>query len=168
VGGRKPMNIPAGYFLQPDGSYSKLKKNLVSPMGQGATCPVREKSGTSNGLPLAGPSKLDENHRAVKSPVLERRAQHALPDANQIKATYSGKLAVIVTSFRRRLLDEDNLAVKWHVDALRYAGIIPDDAPEKVSIKARQEKVSLKEDERTEIEITEIIPGAIRDGSKIV
>ena len=36
---------------------------------------------------------------------------------------------VRVTSFRRRLLDEDNLCEKYHVDLCRYAGAIPDDAP---------------------------------------
>jgi len=72
---------------------------------------------------------------------------------NQGEASHSGRLVVRVESFRRRLLDEDNLAIKWAVDALRYAGIIPDDSPDKVSIKACQQKVKTKEEERTEITI---------------
>ena len=58
----------------------------------------------------------------------------------QVKASYSGKFVVRITSFRKRLLDEDNLAVKYHVDALRYAGIIPNDAPDKTHIEVSQIK----------------------------
>ena len=47
---------------------------------------------------------------------------------------------VRVTSFRRRLLDEDNLCAKYHVDLCRYAGAIPDDAPGQVKIEVGQVK----------------------------
>ena len=53
-------------------------------------------------------------------------------------------------------MDEDNLAEKYHVDACRYAGIIHSDAPGKVRIKATQQSVKTKEEERTEIDITPI------------
>jgi hypothetical protein len=64
-----------------------------------------------------------------------------------------GIFLVRVTSFRRRLLDEDNLCEKYHVDCCRYAGLIPGDDPSKARIETRQEKVRSKAEERTEIVI---------------
>ena len=52
---------------------------------------------------------------------------------------------VRVTSFRRRLLDEDNLCAKYHVDLCRYAGAIPDDAPGQVKIEVGQVKSKREE-----------------------
>jgi len=60
---------------------------------------------------------------------------------------------VRVKSFRMRLIDTDNLVPKWHVDALRYASVLPDDSPDRARIETSQEKVGSKEEERTEIEI---------------
>lgn len=60
---------------------------------------------------------------------------------------------VRVKSFRVRLLDSDNLVPKWHIDSLRYAGILPSDAPDRARIETSQEKVRSKAEERTEIEI---------------
>ena len=57
---------------------------------------------------------------------------------------------VRITSFRSRLIDSDNLCGKWHCDALRYAGVLPDDAPERALIETRQIKCA-KGEERTEI-----------------
>lgn len=65
----------------------------------------------------------------------------------------TGKFLVRVTSFRRRLLDEDNLCEKYHVDCARYAGLLPGDDPSQARIETRQEKVRSKEEERTEIVI---------------
>jgi hypothetical protein len=65
----------------------------------------------------------------------------------------SGKLLIRVKSLRRRLLDEDNLVEKWHVDALRYAGVLYSDAPDKAKIEVSQEKVTTKEEECTVITI---------------
>jgi hypothetical protein len=74
--------------------------------------------------------------------------------ADQRKESHAGRFLVRVTSFRRRLLDPDNLCPKYFVDALRYAGIIPDDTSEDIELVIRQEKVELRSDERTELEIT--------------
>lgn len=65
-----------------------------------------------------------------------------------------GRVLVRVTSFRRRLLDEDNLCEKYHVDCCRYAGLLSSDAPERTKIEVAQVKVKSKEEERTEIQIT--------------
>lgn len=109
-------------------------------------------------MPTWSKEQLNEYQNRRKAPraVVERPACHEPLEAHQAQASHSGFLNVIVTSFRRRLLDEDNLAEKYHVDALRYAGIISSDSPDKISIKARQEKVKTKAEERTEIEIVNL------------
>ena len=73
--------------------------------------------------------------------------------AHKDKATDPGKFIVRVTSYRRRLIDYDNLAEKYHIDALRYAGLIPSDAPDACAIITNQIKVKTKEEELTLIEI---------------
>lgn len=65
------------------------------------------------------------------------------------------RVTVRIRSFRCKLLDPDNLigGAKYFVDGLRYAGLIPDDSPDKIILEVTQEKVTKKE-ERTEIGIT--------------
>jgi hypothetical protein len=67
------------------------------------------------------------------------------------------KRLVRITSFRVRLLDEDNLVAKWHVDSLRYSGILHGDDPSQARIETRQQKVAHRHEERTEIEVTILI-----------
>jgi len=71
------------------------------------------------------------------------------------KESYSGRVSLRITSFRRRLLDEDNLVGKWFTDCCRYAGYIRQDTPDAISYSIRQIKVKTKQEERTEIEIGE-------------
>lgn len=67
---------------------------------------------------------------------------------------------VIVVRIERRgirLLDKDNLmgGTKAIVDALRYAGLIPDDNPEAIDLIITQKKVK-KKDTGTLIELTRL------------
>jgi len=94
--------------------------------------------------------------RASSGAKLEQRAGHEPLETPQVKEGDSAKFSVIVTSYRRRLLDEDNLCEKYHVDALRYAGILPSDDPATTHITVKQVKVATKAQERTEISVTEI------------
>jgi hypothetical protein len=66
---------------------------------------------------------------------------------------HTARLVVRIVSLRRRLLDPDNLCPKYFIDGLRYSGLIPGDRPQDIILEVRQEKVSSKENERTEIEI---------------
>lgn len=66
------------------------------------------------------------------------------------------RFLVVVKSFRRRLLDEDNLCCKYIVDLCRYAGIIPSDAPGTTTIKVCQGKVTKGEPEKTTVEVFKI------------
>lgn len=84
---------------------------------------------------------------------LEPSAGHGPLAAIQAEAGDTAQFLVRVTSFRVRLCDEDNLAVKWFVDCVRYAGAIPDDAPEIAHIEARQFRVKTAAEERTLIEV---------------
>lgn len=73
----------------------------------------------------------------------------------QGKADDTPRIVVCIVSFRCRLLDADNLVggTKYFTDGLRYAGLISGDSPDKITLSVRQEKVRLKEEERTEITI---------------
>lgn len=75
-------------------------------------------------------------------------------DAREVKT--AGKLHIRFVSVRKRLCDPDNLAVKWLLDCLRYAQIISDDSPDKISLEVTQRKCKRgrAEKEHTVIEIT--------------
>lgn len=88
------------------------------------------------------------------APELERHLRNGPLAAGKAQDGHPSRVSVLVTSFRRRLLDEDNLAEKYHVDCCRYAGLLAGDEASRAQITTRQEKVRSKEDERTEILIT--------------
>ena len=60
---------------------------------------------------------------------------------------------VTITSYRVRLLDQDNLCIKYHIDGLRYEGVIKDDTTQHIVITMRQVQVKTRVEERTEIEV---------------
>jgi hypothetical protein len=83
---------------------------------------------------------------------LESNLGNAPLAAEEIQRPSGERLLVRVTSIRRRLLDEDNLCEKYHVDLCRYAGIIPCDSPDKIKIEVCQFKAGRGEQEKTIIE----------------
>lgn len=91
-----------------------------------------------------------------KASELERVVGNGAMGAIQVQERLGQHFRVVVRSFRKRLLDVDNLAEKYHVDLCRYAGIIPSDAPGVTEIEVCQEKVFGKEPERVVIEVWEI------------
>jgi hypothetical protein len=72
--------------------------------------------------------------------VLEHDPGDASLEAKAVQRRDRRRFLVRVTAFRPRLLDEDNLCAKYHVDLCRYAGAIPDDAPGQVKIEVGQVK----------------------------
>ena len=72
------------------------------------------------------------------------------------KTLYPGRVLVRVTCYRRRLLDTDNVVVKWFLDAARYSYLIRDDRPEDIELQVAQEKVETEAEERTELTFTPI------------
>jgi hypothetical protein len=96
---------------------------------------------------------LDAHIRRRTATKLERRPGDVPVAASPAQETHPGRRQISVVSRRVRLLDEDNLCEKYHVDALRYAGVIPDDRPQDVSIHVTQERVASYAEEETVITI---------------
>jgi hypothetical protein len=94
----------------------------------------------------------------IASPIakLESNLGDAPLATQEIQRPTSERLLVRVTSIRQRFLDEDNLCEKYHVDLCRYAGIIPDDSPDKIKIEVCQRKAKKGEQEMTVIEVLTI------------
>ena len=84
---------------------------------------------------------------------LERNPGNGTLGQIQIQKGIGQRFLVRVTSFRRRLLDEDNLAEKFTVDLCRYAGALPCDSAGETEIKVAQQKVGSKEPEFVRVEI---------------
>lgn len=95
----------------------------------------------------------DQDHSAGEPAVVERPAGDPIEKADEPKEGYSTRYKVVVHNYRRRLLDEDNLCPKFHIDALRYSGLLPTDAPGSCKISVGQSKVATRDEERVEIQI---------------
>lgn len=91
-----------------------------------------------------------------KTAKLESNSGNAALDSKKVQGQSGQKFLVRITSFRKRLLDEDNLCEKYHVDLCRYAGVLPDDAPGEVKIEVCQKKTGKEEPEKTLIEVFEL------------
>ena len=90
---------------------------------------------------------------AGKVAKLESDTGNAPLEAKKVQGQHSGRVLVRVTSRRKRLLDEDNLCEKYHVDLCRYAGVLSDDAPERTKIEVSQTKCRKGEPEEITIEV---------------
>lgn len=97
----------------------------------------------------------DDSARAVAE--LESNVVTRSLAAKKLQREAGGKFLVRVTSIRKKLLDEDNLCEKYHVDLLRYIGCLPCDSPDKCKIEVCQTKAAKGERERTIIEVFKII-----------
>ena len=94
----------------------------------------------------------------ISHAIFERPARPTLDRLEPRKEKGEERIVVRITRSSTRLLDADNLAggCKPVIDQLRYAGLIPDDSPEKVEITFTQKKVK-KGQEGTLIEIIDRI-----------
>lgn len=109
------------------------------------------------------PISHDHNSDRIPSCSVTQRAPGGEPlQAGAPEAGDSVRYLVRIESHRIHLLDEDNLVVKWFVDALRYAGILPSDAPDQARIVTTQIKVAHKAEEKT---VIQIIPPALHHQS---
>jgi hypothetical protein len=84
---------------------------------------------------------------------LERNSRPEPLATGQVQERSSQRFLVRVTSIRKRLLDEDNLCEKYHVDLCRYAGMLPGDEAGTTKIETTQRKALKAEEEQTIIEI---------------
>ena len=103
----------------------------------------------------AAPSSYDnQTDRAGEAAKLERNSGNGPLAKGEAKKGNPERVLVRVTSVRKRLIDEDNLAEKYHVDCCRYAGLIHADSPDQTKIEVCQRKAAKDEAEHTIIEIT--------------
>jgi len=91
-----------------------------------------------------------------QAPKLERIARDGALGKVQAQRGNSGRFLVRVISVRKRLLDEDNLCEKYHVDCCRYSGVLPKDSPGTAKIEVSQQKADEGAAEETRIEIYRI------------
>jgi hypothetical protein len=91
----------------------------------------------------------------TSGPVVEQRRGHAPHGGGAAQTRHPRKRLVRITCFRaRHLQDPDNGVYKWHIDAIRRAGLVDDDTAEAIQLVICPEvKVATLEEERTEIYI---------------
>jgi len=107
---------------------------------------ARKERGRANLLPRNAGSIAELERTAWNAALVKARAQTALGQ----------RFLVRVTSIRKRLLDEDNLCEKYHVDLLRYSGVLPADDPSQTHIEVCQRKADPGEGEHVIIEVFKI------------
>jgi len=84
---------------------------------------------------------------------LESNIGDAALDQKEVQGQFSQRFLVRIKSTRKRLLDEDNLCGKYHIDLLRYAGVIPNDTPDQIKVEISQKKSGKGQAEETIIEV---------------
>lgn len=110
----------------------------------------------ANASDYPGTGRSSQNRDTRTPPVLERHSRNGAVGKVSVQKGTGGNFLVRVKAFRCRLLDEDNLCEKYHVDLCRYAGILPSDAAGKAKIETSQEKVGSEAEERVEIVIIRV------------
>lgn len=90
------------------------------------------------------------------APKLERHSGDGAVGQVQVQARTRRRFLVRIEAVRTRLLDEDNLCEKYHVDLLRYSGIISGDEAGTTRIETRQRKAHKDEKERIIFKVYEV------------
>lgn len=98
---------------------------------------------------------LQRHHHSseISCSIPQQAFRDVVLDAEQAQERDSSRYTVLVTSYRKRLLDEDNLCEKYHVDGLRYCGILPSDSARRTKIRVFQIQIRGNEEEKTVIHI---------------
>ena len=112
---------------------------------------------TQKGYQLNQDGSYSPSPAKILNPVTQRPTQQALVTLLQRKETRGNRTRIRITRFSTKPLDCDNYAggCKPLIDQLRYAKLIKDDSPEDIEVEFRQVKVKTKNEEHTEIEISE-------------
>lgn len=92
-----------------------------------------------------------KNNHTSATAELKRTILNEPLEKKQAKETNSERHTVFLVSYTTRIQDRDNVCPKYHIDALRYQGIIPDDTIEDIDLFVEQVRVKKKIFERTEI-----------------
>ncbi|PTY03317.1 hypothetical protein DB346_05405 [Verrucomicrobia bacterium LW23] len=101
--------------------------------------------------------------RAVRGKPVGARAHQARHPAQRARGAIGRapvgcqRYRVRIISHRRRLLDQDNACAKYHIDSLRYAGLLPNDAPALCRIEpVEQIQVATEAEEKTVVVLDEL------------
>lgn len=94
---------------------------------------------------------LSSDHSGA-TPKLESNFGHEPLAAQKVQGSTGPRILIRVTSVRKRLLDEDNLCEKYHVDLCRNSGVVVGDAPDQIKIEVGQRKTNQGEAEHTTVE----------------
>ena len=93
-------------------------------------------------------------HHSHPLPLVERNPCAGTLATHEKQEGGAGRVHLRIVSIRKRLLDPDNLSVKWLIDCLRYSKIIRGDEPDKITLQVEQRKCGKGEAEATQIYIT--------------
>jgi hypothetical protein len=89
-----------------------------------------------------------------KTAKLERAACNEPLAESEGKKEASGRVHFKFVSVRKRLIDPDNVSVKWLLDCCRRIGLVAGDEHDKITIETAQRKAAKGEEEHTQITIT--------------
>ena len=87
-------------------------------------------------------------------PLVERNPSAGTLAKDEGEEGRASRVHLRIVSIRKRLLDPDNISVKWLIDSLRYASIIRGDEHDKITLQIEQRKCAKGEAEATEIWLT--------------
>ena len=135
-------------------SGNHCQPSRVATVGQSGDSGKDRTSSLASAPPAAPNSYDNQTDRAGEVAKLERNSWDGPLAKGETEKGNPERVLVRVTSVRKRLIDEDNLAEKYHVDCCRYAGLIYGDEPSKTKIEVCQRKAKKGEAEHTIIEIT--------------
>lgn len=93
-------------------------------------------------------------HHPHPLPIVERHLSTGTLATHEGEEGGAGRVHLRIVSTRKRLLDPDNLSVKWLIDCLRYARIIQGDEHDKITLQIEQRKCGKGESEATQIFLT--------------
>jgi hypothetical protein len=111
-------------------------------------------------MPTNGKGRKDNALRQETNPFLEHTIGYESVGASKREERdaegHDDRHRVRIISKRVRICDPDNLVggVKYLVDSLRAADIIPEDDPQAITLEVSQEKVNSYKDEETWVEVT--------------
>lgn len=108
-------------------------------------------------FPHASPAFIKANAGRVASGAKPEHSTGNASHADRPSQTrHPRKCLVRITCYRVRPQDPDNGVYKFHVDAIRHAGLLDDDTADALDLQVVQVKVQSRAYERTEIEITRL------------
>ena len=110
----------------------------------------------AKGYQLNQDGSYSPNTKRLLNPLTKHAPKQTLEPLPKREETRSSRTHIRITRYSCRPLDIDNFAggCKPIIDELRYAKLIAEDNPETIEVEFKQVKVSKKNQQRTEIEIT--------------